>query len=157
MITDKEKLSQIVEFLGQVRTVVDGGWHYSSPIIRHESNETRIMVVERPDALGIVADVVTDLARVSSVLFSLEERAKELGVDTLVLCQADLGLLARTYQILAQDISNAANRAVDALTVAAPKAERKRAARTPKPSASSPTNQQSLLEQGEATNEGDLS
>ena len=115
------------------------------------------MVVERPDALGIVADVVTDLASVSSVLFSLEERAKELGVDTLVLCQADLGLLARTYQILAQDISNAANRAVDALTVAAPKAERKRAARTPKPSASSPTNQQSLLEQGEATNEGDLS
>lgn len=103
------------------------------------------MVVERPDALGIVADVVTDLASVSSMLFSLEERAKELGVDTVVLCQADLGLLARTYQVLAQDISNAANRAIDALTAAAPKAERKRAPRAPKASASSPTNQTSLL------------
>jgi hypothetical protein len=113
------------------------------------------MLVERPDALGIVADVVTDLASVSSVLFTLEERAKELNVDTVVLCQADLGLLARTYQLLAQDISNAANRAIDALTVAAPKAERKRAPRTPKAStSSSPTNQTSLLEQDEPTSEG---
>ncbi|MFA5053795.1 MAG: hypothetical protein WC565_07040 [Parcubacteria group bacterium] len=155
MATDTEKLSQIVEFLAQVRTILDGGWHYSSPLIRHESNETRVMLVERPDALGIVADVVTDLASVSSVLFTLEERAKELNVDTVVLCQADLGLLARTYQLLAQEISNAANRAIDTLTVTAPKAERKRAPRTPKASpSSSPTHQTSLLEQDEPTSEG---
>lgn len=155
MATDTEKLSQIVEFLAQVRTILDGGWHYSSPLIRHESNETRVTLVERPDALGIVADVVTDLASVSSVLFTLEERAKELNVDTVVLCQADLGLLARTYQLLAQEISNAANRAIDALTVTTPKAERKRAPRTPKASPSSPpTHQTSLLEQDEPTSEG---
>lgn len=159
LATDTEKLSQIVEFLAQVRTILDGGWHYSSPLIRHESNETRVMLVERPDALGIVADVVTDLVSVSSVLFTLEERAKELNVDTVVLCQADLGLLARTYQQLAQEISNAANRAIDALTAAAPKVERKRAPRTPKAStSSSPTNQTSLLDQQQdTTSEGTLS
>jgi hypothetical protein len=148
LATDTEKLSQIVEFLAEVRTILDGGWHYSSPLIRHESNQTRVMVIERPDALGIVADVVTDLASVSSCLYSLDQRAKELDVNTVVLCGADLELLARTYQALAQEISNAANRAVDTLTAAAPKVERKRAPRAPKASASSsPTSQTSLLEQ----------
>jgi len=155
LATDTEKLSQVVEFLAQVRTILDGGWHYSSPLIRHESNQTRVIVTERPDALGIVADVVTDLASVSSVLFTLEERARELDVNTVALCQADLGLLARTYQVLAQDISNAANRAIEALTAAAPKAERKRAPRAPKASASSSSsNQTLLLEQDELTSEG---
>lgn len=145
--TDTEKLSQIVEFLAQVRTILDGGWHYSSPLIRtSDSSPHGTMLVERPDALGIVADVVADVDLVSSSLFQMAARATELGVDTVTLCGADLGLLARVYQQLAQDISNAANRAIDTLSPA-PKAERKRATRAPKASASSPTNQTSLLEQ----------
>jgi hypothetical protein len=105
------------------------------------------MLVERPDALGIVADVVADVDLVSSSLFQMASRATELGVDTVTLCGADLGLLARVYQQLAQDISNAANRAIETLSPV-PKAERKRATRAPKASTpSSPTNQTSLLDQ----------
>lgn len=156
MATDTEKLNQIVEFLAQVRTILDGGWHYSSPLIRTgDSSPHPVMLVERPDALGIVADVVADIDLVSSSLFQMAARAAELGVDTVTLCGADLGLLARVYQALAQDISNAANKAVDTLSPA-PKAERKpRATRTPK--SGSTTNQTSLLEQEhDTTGEGAL-
>lgn len=147
LATDTEKLNQIVEFLAQVRSILDGGWHYSSPLIRTgDSSPHGTMLVERPDALGIVADVVVDIDLVSSSLFQMATRATELGVDTVTLCGADLGLLARMYQQLAQDISNAANRAIDTVSPA-PKAERKqRASRTPK-AAGSATNQTSLLDQ----------
>lgn len=150
-LADTEKLSQIVEFLAEVRTILDGGWHYSSPLIRTGPT----MLVERPDALGIVADVVADIDLVSSSLFHMATRATELGVDTVTLCGADLGLLARVYQQLAQDISNGANRAIDSLSPA-PKAERKqRTSRVPK--GSSTTNQTSLLEQEhDTTGEGAL-
>jgi len=142
LATDTEKLNQIVEFLAQVRSILDGGWHYSSPLIRTRGT----MLVERPDALGIVADVVADVDLVSSSLFQMASRATELGVDTVTLCGADLGLLARVYQQLAQDISNAANRAIETLSPV-PKAERKRATRPKASTPSSPTNQTSLLDQ----------
>ena len=133
MATDTEKLSQIVEFLGHVRIVLDGGWHYSSPLIRAEASlPQHSMLVERPDALGIVADVVVDLDGVSSNLFAMAARAAELGVDTVVLCGADLGLLARVYQALAQDISAAANKAISTLSPAV-KPERKRGPRSKPP------------------------
>ena len=143
-MADTEKLSQIVTFLAEVRTILDGGWHYSSPLIRaHDLANSGGCIIERPDALGIVADVVADIDLVSSSLFGMATRATELGIDTVTLCGADLGLLARVYQQLAQDISNAANRAVDTLSPAA-KPERKRAPRTPKASPSSSLNQGSL-------------
>lgn len=130
MATDTEKLSQIVEFLAEVRTVLDGGWHYSSPLIRNDpSRPLHPMLVERPDALGIVADVVVDLDGVSGMLFGMAARAAELGVDTVTLCNADLGLLARVYQALAQEISAAANKAISTLSPAV-KPERKRGSRS---------------------------
>lgn len=133
MATDTEKLSQIVEFLAEVRTVLDGGWHYSSPLIRNDpSRPLHPMLVERPDALGIVADVVVDLDGVSGMLFGMAARAAELGVDTVTLCNADLGLLARVYQALAQEISAAANKAISTLSPAV-KVERKRAPRSRPP------------------------
>jgi hypothetical protein len=152
MATDTEKLSQIVEFLAEVRTILDGGWHYSSPLIRREASlPQHSMLVERPDALGIVADVVVDLDAVSGTLFAMAARAAELGVDTVDLCGADLGLLARVYQALAQDVSTAANKAVSALTPAT-KPERKRGPRS-KPPADG-RGQTSLLESEPTTSEG---
>ncbi len=131
-----DKLSQVVEFLAQVRLILDGGWHYSSPLIR-QIPDAPAPLVERPDALSIVADIVKDLDSVSSTLGELATRAIELDVDTVALCRADLGLLARVYQGLAQDVSAAANRAIDQLTISA-KPERK--ARTPRQPKASSTN-----------------
>jgi hypothetical protein len=150
LATDREKLNQVVELLAEVRTVLDGGWHYSSPLLRlrraDEGNPN--LLLERADCLSMVAEVISDVDRVSDHLAALSERANALGVDTVILCGADLALLARTYKGLAVSLGNAANDAVDALTTSAPKAERKRAPRAPKASTtSSPSNQTSLLEQ----------
>lgn len=161
MATDREKLNQVVELLAEVRTVLDGGWHYSSPLLRlrraDEGNPD--LLVERADCLSMVAEVISDVDRVSDHLAALSDRANELGVDTTVLCGADLPLLARTYKALAVALGNAANDAVDTLTATAPKPDRKRAPRAPKASAaSSPNNQTSLLEREQDNNpEGVLS
>ena len=139
-----EKLRSIVELLSEVRLMLDGGWHYSSPIVRMRANQPYVktdaqgvleeivlepcgVVIERPDALSIVAELVSDLDRTSAMLSCLDERAKELGVDTRLMVGADLTLLTRVYAQLTQDISRAANDAVDALKDAPPpRAERKR-------------------------------
>jgi len=145
--TDTAKLRQIVQILAEVRILLDGGWHYSSPIIRTKSE----MLLETPDALGIVNEIVVDLELLSTSLFEVHSRTSDLGVNTMELCGADLELLARAYQQLSQDIAMAVTRANDLLMPAA-KPERKRAARTPKTSPSSPSspsstsNQVSLLD-----------
>lgn len=132
--TDTAKLRQIVQILAEVRTLLDGGWHYSSPIIRTQSE----MLLETPDALGIVNEIVVDLELLSTSLFEVHARTSDLGLNTVELCGADLELLARVYQALSQDIAVAVTRAKDLLMPAA-KPERKRAPRTPKVSPSSPS------------------
>lgn len=121
MVTDSKKLDEIVRFLADVRNVLDGGWHYSSPLIRlRRSDEGNPSVlVEESDCLSMVAQVVSDVDRVSDTLDALSTRATELGVNTVQLCGADLPLLARTYKALAIAIGNAANDALDALTATA--------------------------------------
>lgn len=132
-----EKLHQVVELLAQVRMVLDGGWHYSSPILRGGLPPS--MLVERSDALSMVAEVIKDLDAVSSTLFALSSRAEELEVDTKSMCGADLDLQGRVYQKLAQDISRAANEAVDSLTATEMKPQRRKSTRVPKSNGSSQT------------------
>lgn len=127
---DANKLEQICELLTDVRALLDGGWHYSSPIIRRRNSSG--LLVEHADCLSMVAEVIVDIESVSGQLSDLSAKAESLSVDTVALCNADLPLLARTYKALALAISNAANEAVDALTTPAPKAERKRGGRRPK-------------------------
>lgn len=136
MTVNAEKLSAIVTLLSEVRLMLDGGWHYSSPIIRlravegpkgEDNLDPCGVVIERPDALSMVAELVADLDRTATSIMCLDEQARELEVDTKVMCGADLTLLSRVYQKLAQDISRAANEAVDALRPpVATKPERKR-------------------------------
>lgn len=124
MTVNAEKLSAIVTLLSEVRLMLDGGWHYSSPIIRlravegpkgEENLDPCGVIIERADALSMVAELVADLDRTATAIMCLDQQAIELEVDTKVMCGADLGLLARVYQKLAQDVSRAANEAVDAL------------------------------------------
>lgn len=138
-----DKLSQIVEFLAQVRLILDGGWHYSSPLIR-QVPDAPAPLIERPDALSIVADVIRDLDGVSSTLGELATQAVALNVDTVALCRADLGLLARVYQGLAQEISTAANHALEQLTAPAKPERKPRTPRQPKASGTSNPAQTSL-------------
>lgn len=136
MTVNAEKLAAIVTLLSEVRLMLDGGWHYSSPIIRLRAVEAPKgegnldpcgVIIERADALSMVAELVADLDRTATSIMCLDQQAIELEVDTKVMCGADLALLARVYQKLAQDISRAANEAVTALTPPpATKPERKR-------------------------------
>lgn len=136
MTVNAEKLAAIVTLLSEVRLMLDGGWHYSSPIIRlravegpkgEDNLDPCGVIIERADALSMVAELVSDLDRTSTAIMCLDEQARDLEVDTKVMCGADLALLARVYQKLAQEISRAANDAVDALRPPVPaKPERKR-------------------------------
>jgi hypothetical protein len=146
-----EKLYAIVTLLSEVRLMLDGGWHFSSPIIRLRAAEAPTgdenldpcgVIIERPDALSMVAELVADLDRTATAIMCLDQQASELEVDTKVMCGADLGLLSRVYQQLAQDVSRAANTAVDALKPPpTTKPERKRRS----PTTSSSSAQTSLL------------
>ena len=157
MTVNAEKLSAIVTLLSDVRQMLDGGWHYSSPVIRlravrpigEENFDPCGVVIERSDALSIVAEIVSDLDRTASTIACLDMQATELEVDTKVMCGADLALLARVYQKLAQDISRAANEAIDQLRPpVATKPERKRrgSAATAQISIPNPTDQQPCID-----------
>lgn len=132
MATDKEKLEQLVHFLAEVHNVLDGGWQYSSPLIRARriAGGNPSFLVDESDCLSIVAQVVSDIDRASDKLDALATQATELNVDTRSLCGADLPLLAKTYKALAIAIGNAANDAIDALATATPAAKERRPRKT---------------------------
>ncbi len=145
MVANADKLAQIVELLAEVQTVLDGGWYYSSPLIRNGLTTALAAgpLVTTPDALSIVAAVVADTADVATYLMRLAERATNLEVDVLALCNADLTLLSRVYLKLSQDISTAANEAVDALRpTEKPEAPRRRARQS---KSSAPSSSQTSL------------
>jgi hypothetical protein len=117
-IMNAEKLVKVCELLGKLRTTLDGGWYYSTPLLRtHDAVPVEWSDIwqSKPDALSIVAEVVADLDRISATLHELTAQAAELQIDTVQVCGADLGLLARVYTQLAQDVSASANKAVEAL------------------------------------------
>jgi hypothetical protein len=141
--------------------MLDGGWHFSSPIIRMRALEAPKgaenvdpcgVIIERADALSMVAELVSDLDRTATAIMCLDQQAIELEVDTKVMCGADLGLLARVYQKLSQDVSRAANEAVDALKPPpTTKPERKRRG----PQGPSSSTQTSLLNTKPGTQSGE--
>jgi hypothetical protein len=145
-----EKLAQIVKLLSDVRLLLDGGYHYSSPIRRRQAAERRAAViaddefqeilVEKKDCLSVLAEIVTELDWLQSNLLELAIAADELDVDTVALCGADLELQSRVYQQLSQDLSRAVTLAVETLRPQSVKPERKkRGPNKPKPAPSTQT------------------
>ncbi len=133
-----DKLAKVVELLAQVRTVLDGGYHYSSPFLRSRGDGPQLappILREKPDALSLLADVVEDLTFLSSALTELDDQAKGLEIDTKAMCETDLGLYQRTYEQLAIAVASAVQTAVAALSgngESNGKPERRRATRTPR-------------------------
>lgn len=137
---NSEKLTQIVTFLDNVRTVLDGGYHYSSPFLRTRGDADGLappVLREKPDALGLLEDIVADLMSLAQSLDALDDEAKQLKVDTRAMCGADLSLYTKIYDQLATDVGIAVQNAIERLTspngTINPKPERKpRTPRTPK-------------------------
>jgi hypothetical protein len=154
MTINPEKLSQIVKLLSDVRTLLDGGYHYSSPIRRRQAAERRAsangvdetyfqeILVEKKDCVSLLADVVIELDWLQANLFELAIAADELDVDTVALCGANLELQARVYEQLSQDLSRAITVAVEALRPQATKPERRK--RGPNKPKSTPSTQTRL-------------
>lgn len=151
-MVNPEKLAQIVKLLSDVRSLLDGGYHYSSPIRRRQAAERRAaangvdellfqeILIEKKDCLSLLADVVTELDWLQANLLELAISADELDVDTVALCGADLELQSRVYQQLSQDLSRAITAAVETLRPQAPKQERrKRGPNKPKTTPSTQT------------------
>lgn len=140
-----EKLTQIVALLGHVRTVLDGGYHYSSPFLRSRGDAPELappVLREKPDALALLEDVVIDLTSLAQSLDALDDEAKTLQVDTKAMCGVDLPLYAKVYDQLATEVGAAVRNAFERLTApneSAPKPERKRTTRTPKVSTATQT------------------
>lgn len=140
-----EKLGQVVETLAHIRTVLDGGYHYSSPFLRTRGAGPDLpppLLREKPDALGILSDVVEDLGCIAGSLSALAQQAKDLQIDTKAMCGADLALYSRVYEQLASDVNAAVLVAVQAMAGngdSTPKPERRRMTRTPKASTGAQT------------------
>jgi hypothetical protein len=140
-----EKLAQIMALLGHVRTVLDGGYHYSSPFLRSRGDGPELappVLREKPDALALLEDVVVDLTSLAQSLDALDDEAKILQVDTKTMCGVDLPLYTKVYDQLATEVGAAVRNAFERLTApaeSAAKPERKRTTRTPKASAGTQT------------------
>lgn len=143
-----KKLAQIAELLAAVRTLLDGGYHYSSPFIRSRGDSDDSpppMIREKADGLSLLSDIVSDLQNVALSLDNLDDQAKDLKLNTIAICGVDLALYTRVYDQLATDIKAAMQTAIDGLanngeSVAKP--ERRKPGRTPK---STSTSKQTML------------
>lgn len=141
-----KKLAQIAELLAAVRTLLDGGYHYSSPFLRSRGDsedQAPPMIRERADGLSLLSDIVSDLQSVAVSLDQLDDQAKDLKLNTVAVCGVDLGLYTKIYDQLATDIKAAVQVAIDGLAAngeSAAKPERRKAARAPK----SPSKQTTL-------------
>lgn len=145
-----KKLAQIAELLAAVRTLLDGGYHYSSPFLRSRGDtdaEAPPMIREKADGLSLLSDIVSDLQSVAVSLDQLDDQAKELKLNTVAVCGVDLSLYTRVYDQLATEIKAAVQVAIDGLAAngeSAAKPERRKATRAPK--SSSKQTQLSVLE-----------
>jgi hypothetical protein len=134
MTPNVDRLSQITNLLARVRTLLDGGWHYSSPLVRgsHAEHYGNQPLVERPNALDVLESVAQDLDHLSQELATANDTANELKLDTMVLCQANLELLATIYMNLSIELYSALAKARESLAETKPKVERPRKPRAPK-------------------------
>lgn len=107
-----DKLKAVVQCTARIQLVTEGGWQYSSPLVR-ESGGSEVPLLDTPDAISIVALMVGDIDQLSRELFALVEEAKSLGIDPMAMCSLDLPCLARTYQQLAMDLATASQRAIE--------------------------------------------
>lgn len=155
-----KKLAQIAELLAAVRTLLDGGYHYSSPFLRSRGDsddQAPPMIRERQDGLGLLSDIVSDLQSVALSLAELDDQAKELKLNTQAICGVDLSLYTRIYDQLATDIKAAVQIAIDGLAAngeSAAKPERRKAARVPKAPPSSKQTTLAVIEPETPSTEG---
>lgn len=135
-----QKLAQIAELLAAVRTLLDGGYHYSSPFLRSRGDsedQAPPMIREKPNGLGLLSDIASDLESVALSLAHLDERARELKLDTQSVCGVDLSLYTKIYEQLATSLKAAVQAAIDGLAnsgEAIAKPERRKPGRTPRAS-----------------------
>lgn len=121
-----EKLNQVVQVVSRIQLLTEGGWQYSSPLIREEGEPRGIPLLETPDSISLVQLVVGDIDQLHRELVRLVEDAKGLGIDTVTICGADIAAQARAYQQLAMDLGTAAQRALETMREA-PAPRRRRA------------------------------
>lgn len=135
-----KKLAQIAELLAAVRTLLDGGYHYSSPFLRSRGDtdhEPPPMIREKADGLGLLSDIVSDFQSIALSLDQLDDQAKELSIDTIAICGVDLGLYTRIYDELATALKAAVDVAANGLHSngeSVEKPERRKGPRKPKAS-----------------------
>lgn len=123
-----DKLAAVVQHISRVQLMTEGGWQYSSPLVR-ETGGNEVPLLDTPDAISIVALVVGDIDLLSRELFALVDEARTLGIDSIGMCRVDLPGLARIYQQLAMDLGTASQKAIEQLKQPM-RAERKRRAST---------------------------
>lgn len=147
-----DRLASVVQCTSRIQLLTEGGWQYSSPLVR-ESGGARIPLLDVPDAISIIALMVGDIDQLSKELFTLIEESKTLGIDPVAMCQVDLPNLARAYQQLAMDLATASQRAIDAMKQPVGKPERRRRSNGSSAPAGSSTNQTSLLSEEQEASE----
>jgi hypothetical protein len=139
-----KKLAQISELLAAVRTLLDGGYHYSSPFLRSRGDAPDLappMVREKSDALSLLADIQEDLVSIALSLEQLDEQARVLQLDTKLICGVELSLYKKVYDTLAKDLAVTVKIAVDTLNgESVVKPDRRRGTRVPKASTVKQTN-----------------
>jgi hypothetical protein len=121
-----DRLAAVVQCTTRIQLMTEGGWQYSSPIVR-ESGGPEIPLLDVPDAISIVSLMVGDIDMLARELSCLAEESRTLGIDSVAMCQVDLPSLALAYQQLAMDLGSAAQRAVDAMRQPAKPERRRRA------------------------------
>jgi len=105
MIADADKLKATVTLLAEVQRALDGGWYYSSPLVREGVFENPAIIQESPGAIGIVRMVAEDVNALATYLLTLQERAVALGIDTCAICGANLSRLAGVHLRLAEELA----------------------------------------------------
>lgn len=110
-----ERLGRIVELLARLSLLLDGGYQYSSPLVRerfHEGKTTlETPLVHHNGFLELLNEVGTDLNHLGAEIRAAQDLAAQLGVDPLALCGADLSALSRVFDGLCLDLVSAVGRA----------------------------------------------
>lgn len=140
-----DKLKAIVTCTSRIQLLTEGGWQYSSPLVR-EAGGDAVPLLNTSDAISIAALVAGDVDILSRELFALVDETKTLGFDPVAMCQVDLATQARVYQQLAMDFATATQRAIEGLKQSAQgKPERRRRSNGASVAPASNTSQTSLL------------
>jgi hypothetical protein len=143
-----ERLGQIVELLARLCLLLDGGYHYSSPLVRerfHEGKTTlETPVVHHNGLLDLLQDISHDLNHLGAEIRAAQDLAAQLGVDPVALCGADLPALGRAFDGLCLDLVTAVGKAHEIIDPPA-KVDRPKRMRTRALASSPPIDGQSGL------------